>query len=85
MYFSMFSMYVNSTLQQAPELALQQNAYLGKKNEHCNFKKMLTWVLRGSGSSRSNLQPRSKLAPAPSRLQARSCSTSLEPGALAME
>jgi len=30
------------TLQQAPKLALQQNAYLGKKNEHCDFKKMFT-------------------------------------------
>ncbi|CAM6022891.1 unnamed protein product [Sphagnum balticum] len=86
-----------ATLQQAPELALQQNAYLGKKNEHCDFKKMFTWVLRGSGSSRSKLEARSKLqarsrskpAPssklAPAQRQARSRSTSLEPGALAME
>jgi hypothetical protein len=56
---------------EAPELALQQNAYLGKKNEHCDFKKMFTWVLRGSGSSRSKLVPapsRSKPLQAPSSL-----------------
>jgi hypothetical protein len=62
-----------------------------KQNKH--QKKMLTWVLRGSGSSRSKLQarsrskpaPSSKLAPAPSRLQAPSSLPLNVSGALAME